>query len=208
MMDAFESRYAHVEVLGEVILTIASGLQSGALFDVLLEKYGLSDVQPGNYYPFVSLLRIFADCERRMPTVLKLCGKHVAEFAPFAPGTDTFEKIVMAEDEVYRSVHRGWIGEEAGHIRWTKISDTEYHLADSIPYPCLFHQGTVEGLAQKLGLTLSIEHIGTNCRMKGDAECTYRVMLKQGSRRDTELPLPGEGAGAASRLPKKKETSG
>ena len=177
-MSADDDRYTHIEVAGEAILPFVRAISAEALTKTLLQKAGLSDVQPGVFYPLSAHLTLLSDVDRRMPTVLKNAGTFIASEAIFPPEIQTFQDFLAAINTVYLMQHRGYAEGEIGHYEYIKESDTVFRMVDDIPYPCRYNEGMYLGFAKRFGVDITLEHIGTSCRRKGDETCSIRIELK------------------------------
>jgi len=173
-----KDKYGQIEVAGEAIMSVISGISGEALSKVLLAKYRLDDVQPGQFYPMKSYLALLHDVENRMPLVLKRIGEFISREAILPPDITSLDQFLSIMDQAYYMNHRGYKGEEIGHYRYEKQSDEAFLMTVSIPYPCVFDQGIFHGFAKKFGATISLEHADDACRSKGDPQCNYRIRLK------------------------------
>jgi len=171
-------RFSHIEVAGNAILPLVRAITVDALTKALLNKVGLSDIQPSQFYPLSSHLTLLADVDRRMPTVLKRAGEFIASEALFPPEIQTFEHFLAAINTVYLLQHRGYEEGEIGQYKFSKESDTVFIMVDDIPYPCRFDEGMYLGFAKRFGVGISLEHQGDSCRRKGDKQCSFRIELK------------------------------
>ena len=176
-MTSDQKKYDHVEVTGEGILPVIKAVSAEALCNVLLKKAGLGDVQKGGFYPMGRYLSLLQDMETRMPSVLNKIGVFIMIEAIFPPDIDSFEKALMLLDQAYHMNHKGVKGDEIGHYNYEKTSEAAYLISVNCPYPCIFDQGIISGMAGKFDTDISIEHRNDVCRRKGDLQCDYLVSV-------------------------------
>ncbi len=169
--------YSHIQVSGEDISTVIKGISARGLSATLLEKYGLNNVQKGQYYPLNKYLLLLFDIEERMPTVLKNIGKHIISEALFPPDVTNFEQALRTSDAGYYMNHKGAENDEIGHYLFKKQSEKCFHLIVDCPYPCIFDEGVILGIAQKFNTNISIKHLNKSCRRNSDPECTYLIEI-------------------------------
>ena len=177
-MSSSEGQYSHLQVAGEGILPVVKAISAEALAKVLLGKYGLKNVQAGQLYPMESYLALLNEMERRMPTVLKSIGTFIMTEALWPPDITSLEAALSATDVAYYMNHPGAKEGEIGHYLSEKISDKVILMPVSCPYPCVFDQGIILGMAQKFQVLVSVEHADDACRSKGDPQCNYRIEIK------------------------------
>ena len=99
--------------------------------------------------------------------------------AIFPPGIDTFEKAMMLTDQAYYMNHSENKGDEIGHYQFQKNSNTSFNMIVSCPYPCIFDQGIILGMADKFNTTIVLNHANQSCRAKGDSLCNYQIEVKK-----------------------------
>ena len=177
-MSPHSNQYSHIEVLAEGILPVIKGMRAKALAKVLLAKHDLEDVREGQLYPQKNYLSLLDDIEIKMPGVLRNIGKAMMSQAIFPPNIKSFEEVLMVTDQAYYMNHRGAKKGEIGHYNCEKISEKVFLMSVSCPYPCIFDQGIILGMAEKFQVRVSIEHEDETCRSKGDPQCNYRIEIK------------------------------
>ncbi len=171
--------FSHVEVAGEGLYPVIHAFDSNVLCKVLLQKYGLHDIQKGKFYPLTEYLALLKNMEKRMPTVLKRTGKFIMTEAIFPPGVNSLEQAFELSDQAYYMNHRGLKGDEIGHYKFKKISDSSFRMTASSLYPCVFDQGAFIGIGKKFNRVILVEHSNDNCRSKGDSHCDYIITVKK-----------------------------
>jgi hypothetical protein len=167
-----------VEIIGTAITGIIRALSSQALCEIFLEKYNLKDPKPDKYYPVTSYLGLMHEVNQRMPTVLGRIGVEITKDIVFPPEM-TFEQFLSAQDHFYQSGHRGHSPGDIGKYLVEKKSNVEYAVIDSTPYPCTSYLGMLKGYAQKFRLDMTIEHVKTACKLRGDTACVYQLIIRK-----------------------------
>ena len=176
-MKAIE-KYCHIQVSGEDISSVISGISASSLSRVLLAKYGLTDVQRGGLYPMASYLRLLHDLEVKMPTVLKNIGKSIIDEALFPPDVKSFEQAMVVADQGYYMNHQGAKPDEIGHYAFEKKTSRHFVMTVDSPYPCLFDEGVILGIARRFQAVISLRHGDDQCRRKGSVRCLYDIDVK------------------------------
>ncbi len=177
-MKLDKDQYGQVEVAGEAIMPVIRGISGDVFSKVLLAKYSLNDVQPGQFYPMMSYLALLHDIEKRMPLVLKRIGEFISREAILPPDLTSLDQFLSVMDQAYYMNHRGYNEGEIGHYHYEKLSDEAFLMTVDIPYPCVFDMGIIRGFAKKCGVSISVDHADDACRSKGDPQCTYRIHVK------------------------------
>ena len=177
-MISQSEKYSHIQASGEDISSVVRGISAEALCKVLLNKYELNNVQKGQYYPVNNYLSLLYDIEKRMPAVLKNIGKSIISEALFPPDVTIFEEALVAADTGYYMNHLGAEKDEIGHYLFEKKSEKHFHMIVDSPYPCIFDEGVILGIAEKFNEEISLKHDGDACRSKGDQQCNYHIEIK------------------------------
>ena len=173
-----ETKFKHVTVAGDTVMSVKSAISADALCKILLEKYGFEDVSRGQFYPMGNYLALIHDIEERMPAVLKRVGEFICRDALLSPQITNFEQLMPGMDAGYHRNHNGQRGDEIGHFDCEKKSQKEFIISVETPYPCIFDQGIIFGFAKKFDTSITVEHADNSCRTRGDSQCNFHVLVK------------------------------
>lgn len=165
-----------VEVNGETVLTTVNSfpefMRTIAL--QILERNGISDPQPGQWYSQKAWLDSFKEISEQFGSnTLFEIGKAIPANAQFPPEIDTVDKALGAIDIAYNMNHRnGDIGfyKLMGH---DKIKQ-EIKMYCKNPYPCDFDRGIITAMARKFipGATVLLQK-DRKSRKEGAEESWY-----------------------------------
>ena len=190
-MSQFKLSVPGIEVSGATILAFTSEMEvfrRRAI--IILEKHGIKNVQPDNWYPAQNYLDAFKEIfEKLGDTIIRYIGKQIPESAKWPPEIKTIEDALASIDVAYHLNHRkngkvmfdpetGEMIEGIGHYKFEKIDDNSAKIICDNPYPCDFDMGIIEATASKFkpkGKLIKVIHEEGSCRKKGDASCTYLV---------------------------------
>lgn len=178
-MALFKAFAPNVEVNGETILSVVDGMRifkSGAYR--ILEKSGISDPAPGNWYPQQAWLNAFKEISDNLGAkTLFNIGKSIPANANFPPGIDTIDKALAAIDMAYNMNHRGG---EIGCYKYKKMNDRMGKMLCENPYPCDFDIGIITAMAERFkpadspGIQV-LHPPEARCRKRGENGCIYVV---------------------------------
>lgn len=177
-MVSQSEKYRHIQVSGDDISSVVRGISADALCKVLLNRYDLNNAQKGQYYPMNNYLSLLYDIEEKMPAVLKNIGKSIISEALFPPDVTNFEEALMVADTGYNMNHLGSEEDEIGHYLFEKKSEKRFHMIVDSPYPRIFDEGVILGIAEKFNSVISLKHDDDACRSKGDQRCNYHIEIK------------------------------
>jgi len=184
----------NIEVNGETVLSVVDGMGifKNRALDIL-SKHGISQPEPGKWYPAHVWLDSFKTISEMIGTAtLFLIGKKIPENAQFPPDIDDIEKALQAIDVAYHMNHRinglemfnpktGKMTEGIGHYKFEKAGDKKARMiCDKVPYPCDFDKGIIEAMAKRFKPAGSpfakvVHDDSVPCRKKGADSCTYYV---------------------------------
>lgn len=170
-----EPSYEHIEVAGGVIQTMARAISADALCRRLLEKHGISQPVPTRFYPFTDWLKLLHELQERMPTVLKNAGCFIAEEALLPPQFTSLDPVMVHMDEAYYANHRGCQPGEIGHYVCDELTGGGYRMTVTLPYPCLYVHGVLEGFVRRFGTTETVEHLDLGCSSEGARTCVFEI---------------------------------
>jgi hypothetical protein len=183
-MAEFKAFAPRVEVLGEVLNAFIGGFPSEVLGigKMVLERHGIKDPHPGDFYPLQSLLDSMKDVsDKYSGQMLFRIGFQIAGNAKLPPGIDSIEKALELIDTAYHMNHRGG---EIGHYLYTSTGfDGLLNRGKMLchnPYPCFFDLGVIEGFAKRFKPAdcrdVLVRHDESQpCRRQGGDSCTYIV---------------------------------
>ncbi len=169
--------YSHIEVSGDDISAVVRGISSDPLRKIILGKYDLENVEKGEYYPMDRYLSLLYEIEEKMPSVLRNIGRHVIQEAILPDGITAFDQALEVADTAYHLNHRGAGKDEIGHYRFERQPDRSLHMIVDSPYPCLFDEGVILGIADKFGAKINITHHDGTCRKTSDPHCHYSIEI-------------------------------
>ncbi|MCX5814131.1 MAG: hypothetical protein NT178_16545 [Proteobacteria bacterium] len=191
-MAQFKAFSQSVEVNGETVLSVLTGMgflkQKG--IDIL-EKHGIHDPAPGQWYLQQNWLDAFKDIAESVGnSTLNVIGSKIPENAQFPPEINSLEKALSAIDIAYHMNHRsngrvmfdpntGQKSEGIGHYGYEQVGDRRVKMVCENPYPCDFDRGIIEAMVRRFqpsGSSPSVRHDdAAPCRKKGAASCTFLV---------------------------------
>ncbi|MDJ1504362.1 hypothetical protein [Xanthocytophaga agilis] len=170
-----------VEVNGQTILAVVYALHAGR--DTrwgILEKHGLGNIQPDQWYSQEKWLNAFRDISKHLgdPTLFVI-GKAIPENALFPPEIDSLEKALNSIDIAYHMNHRG------GEIGSYKLTSFDAAKREAImvchnPYPSEFDRGIITTMLRKFKPKDSyIAEVNLDqtkeTRQEGKETCTYII---------------------------------
>lgn len=139
------------EVLGRSIMATVRHINEDFIYE-LLEKHGLGNVQPDEWYPMQSWLDVFnefAQAETHSTTTNFVgIGMAVVETAAMPPQflEMPFADIMMQADAAYHMNNRGT---EIGSYACEVLADNRIKLTITAPYPDDYNYGIVYGYARR-----------------------------------------------------------
>ncbi len=171
---------ANVEVNGESILALVDGM--GAFRETalrILEKQGIPDPQPGEWYRQQSLLDAFAVISEKLGAdALYNIGLKIPGNAQFPSDINSLDRALNVLDIAYHMNHRYG---EIGHYNLNNVGDFGFEMVCENPYPCDFDRGLLAALCGRYkpkgsGVTATVIHDDSKpCRKSGASSCTYRI---------------------------------
>lgn len=169
------------EVLSDIILEFldSSGDFSNIASEIL-EKHGMKELKPREWYPFKEWLDAFKEISEKVgPTILYIAGTRVSEKMRWPPNIGSLQKGLESLDEVYHSYHRN---DNIGNYK-TLIFDSEKREAEiksDTPYPCDFDRGIIMSAVNRYRpkdarRILVVHKDLRSCRKKGINDCIYLI---------------------------------
>lgn len=177
-MAQFKAFSAGVEVNGETVLSVVSGMGSMKTMALgFLEEQGIKDPKPGQWFEQQAWLNAFKKIGDSVgANTLYAIGQKIPESAQFPSDIDTIGKALSAIDVAYHINHRGG---EIGHYNFEAEEPDRATLECANPYPCEFDFGIVSAMTKRFApkdRNVVVTHDDTKpCRKKGDDSCTYHV---------------------------------
>jgi hypothetical protein len=174
-MTQFVAPTPGAEVNGQTVLSIVNGMGAfRALGISILEKYGIKDLKPDNWYKQQSWLDAFKEIAGRVGGLtLNKIGTAIPQNAKIPPGLNTVNNALAAIDVAYHMNHRNG---EIGHYRYTEISSSTGIMVCENPYPCEFDKGLIHAFARLGNPQAKVTHDDTKaCRKKNGESCTYSI---------------------------------
>lgn len=175
----FDGSVAESEVIGRSPLSYVAAGESissfvGKEIANKLEKYGLEDIDPEEWYPLEIPLAMLYDMRDEYGGVrMRNMGQNVPEHVEFPPELSAVDDALRAIDRAYHQNHRGG---DLGSYEFHQEGSNEGRMVCENPYPCEFDKGLIKGVARKFADNpVKVEEIGDHCRSDGDNRCEYRV---------------------------------
>jgi hypothetical protein len=175
-MPEYKAFDEQVEVKGAAILATLQGIDS-ELVTPVAQKFGLVDVQAGQWYPqqaWLDTLKALDETQLGGTLNLVAVGMKIPDTADWPAEINSFEAALFSIDEAYHMNHRHG---EIGHYQAERINDQQIDVICNNPYPCYFDYGIVYAVAHRFtpkgGYTVT--HDERACRKRGDSACVYHV---------------------------------
>ena len=164
MANKYQSFDPNTEVLGQPMLGFIYCLRQEEIRP-LLEKHGLTDIEPNGWYPLQKWLDVLGDLteERSGQAMFDFVavGMKIADMAEFPPEFDTMplEQVLSGFSASYQRDHRGG---DAGEIIVEPVKEGHVKVVVRTPYPDDTWYGFVWGLFRRYSSP------GTGFRVKYD----------------------------------------
>lgn len=167
----------HVEVNGQTILSTLAGV--GEAVRPILDRYGLSSLQPEEWYPQQAWLNVLKDIHDGNFLNLVGIGMAIPENAKFPTEIDSIDSALKLLDTAYHMNHRNG---EIGHYHYQPVSEGAIDVICDNPYPSDFDYGIIYGLVKRFrpeGTEFKVVREPSPCRKKGDDICIYHVLWNE-----------------------------
>ncbi|NUO49308.1 MAG: hypothetical protein HOV80_10675 [Polyangiaceae bacterium] len=114
-------------------------------------------------------------------------GRKIAEGAPLPPEVDSVAGALMGVDISYHMHHRkdgvimfdpatGTLLDGIGHYHCQlEEGKTSAKMTCDNPYSCDLDRGILAGFAARFEAAVSVSHVDSGCRKKGDKACVYLI---------------------------------
>jgi hypothetical protein len=147
-VPTFTSYDPDAKVIGQNALSFIQNVNSDDILPIL-KKYGLSQIDPGTWYPLQQWLNVLSEISEQNNAMFNMVaiGAAISETAILPPGAEnlSLEQILFAINDVYQMQHQG----NVGHIATEKVSDTHIKLTVCVPYPDDLEYGTTYGFVRR-----------------------------------------------------------
>lgn len=175
------SKYdANAEVIGQVILSFVNAVPGYTdTMWTILNKYGLKDIQPEQWYNCYMWLSGMAEIgENYGPNTLFAIGKAIPEYAILPPNIKTVRDILEMMNVGYNLNHRnGYVGS------YELISFDEQQrkamMVCETPYPSHCDRGIITTMVRKFKPEHSVVQVVLDetkpNRLKGADSCTFLI---------------------------------
>jgi hypothetical protein len=147
-MKQFTASSDRVEVNGETVYSVIDGLGTYKNSAVqILERQGIVDVKPGQWYNQQAWLNAFKEISQKLgDNTLFYIGLKIPENAKFPPDIDTVHKALAIIDVAYHMNHRGG---EICNYQYETIDDRSGKMICTNPYPDSFDKGIITFMIRK-----------------------------------------------------------
>lgn len=180
-LSEYQALSPAVEVWGASILGCLAGLAKAGLPRdealQLLAQGGVTEVLPEGWYPQQPYLDMFKAIEARYgQEALRAMARQVPDTSKFPPGITSLEQALQGLDIAYQLNHRGG---RIGHYACVPLGPRALELVCENPYGCAFDLGILDALIQGFrppgSYPTVIHELGTPCRRRSGASCTYQI---------------------------------
>jgi hypothetical protein len=165
-----EKREYNGAALNSFILALG---HSESIIEKLLADAGVDRIDPERWYDYdwaVSIYYKIGEVVGR--SALVAVGKKMIETAPYPPGIDSIETVLMSLGEAFRLNARG---PDVGEVVCTLEDEHSATLDWSAKGPCALCMGILEGSCSRYGAKALIEHGAGGCKDTGASTCIYHV---------------------------------
>lgn len=171
----------NVQVNGQTVLSVVNAIQFGQDFRIsLLEKHGLKNVVPDEWYPQEAWLNAFKEIADTIgDKTLFTIGKAIPENAKFPPEINSLEIALQAINQAYQMNHKGG---KIGHYKLVSFdAETKKATMECMnPYPSEFDRGIIMTMLRRFKPKDSLQYdvvLATSLptRLAGAESCTYLI---------------------------------
>ena len=164
------------EIIGQAILPGLAGLGDAVL--PFLQKYGLGNLNPEQWYPLHAWLSVIYDISSGDNPMFDqvAIGMKVVDNALFPPEINSIPSVMHSINTAYYMNHRNG---EIGFYRAEDIGERQIKMVAETPYPDFMNYGILYGAARKFqppDAHLIVRHDDTApCTRTGGSSCTYYI---------------------------------
>jgi hypothetical protein len=176
-MTQFMARNPSVEVNGETVLSVVSGMElfrNNAI--AILKRNHIANPEPGKWYKQQDWLDAFKDISEKVgESTLNNVGKKIPENAQWPPEIDNIDMGLSSIDVAYHMNHRNG---DIGSYQYLKTGDRSAVMMCDNPYPCAFDKGIIQAVAKRFApsdAVVHVDHKSKDCRNRGGQSCAYEV---------------------------------
>jgi hypothetical protein len=185
-MAEFKASSPKVELLGGMVSSLWTAFPESFQDRVMsiMNKHGLANIQPAEWYPLQRVLDTLKEIEDTYGHhLLFQVGEQAALKAPVPPEIDSLKACLLGLNVTLKRFNRG------GDVGGYEITEdqgpggfTRYVVVASTPYPCSLTRGYLEGFAKRFGSHEAKEILVRHdedrpCRREGSDTCAYIVTL-------------------------------
>ena len=184
-MTEFKAIDPGTRVIGQAIQPFVAAFPA-ELADVgskILEKHGIHNVNPEDYYPQQAFLNAMKEIHDTFgPQMLFRIGEQVATHAILPPGIDSLEAALSSIDVAYKMNHGG--SDNIGTYSYTYLGVSrgisKAKMVCENPYPSSFDRGLIEGFAKRFkpegceDIIVKLDDTQPT-RLTGGESCTYLI---------------------------------
>lgn len=167
---------ADSEVIGQAVTAFVDNMQSD-IIKPILEKYGLAEVDPTQWYKTQLWLDVLNELGHQHSSMANFVaiGMSIAHTIVMPPELEhaSLEQILMLWNDLYHLQHRGQ--SEIGYVLCEKVSDTHMKCIQKHIYPDDFTYGIAYGFARRFlprGMNFVVEYDKATKRMDEGGEKT------------------------------------
>jgi hypothetical protein len=139
----------NVEVIGQNLLSFMQNVEADAIRPIL-EKHGLTKINPEQWYPMQQWLDVLSDLSQQSGAMFNMVaiGAAISETAIMPPEVEqmSLEQFLLLINDVYQMQHRNG---DAGHVKAERLGAKHMCLEAYVPYPDDLEYGTAYGFARR-----------------------------------------------------------
>jgi hypothetical protein len=137
-----------IEVAGQTMVAVTSGILVGSVARELLAREGLQDIQADGWYPQQKWLNVYRSIGEYLGAdTLYSIGRRIPYSADFPDEAMTDVPTALAAiDVAYHTAHRGG---EIGHYRFVEVGLDHFEMHCANPYPNEFDLGIITAMIER-----------------------------------------------------------
>lgn len=162
-----------MELIGQAALSFINNVQSSEIHPYLV-KYGLTNVQPDQWYPASKIMDLMNDMAHgtNLTSNLVAIGMEIATNMVMPPEMEHAPLVAILEawDVLYHMQHRNLVnpGVDIGYVKLEKVTENHYTTIHRHLYPDDMTYGLAYGMAKRFLPK------GTHFKVKYDSEAPNR----------------------------------
>lgn len=148
MFKLFQASSPDVEVDGQTVVAVTSGILVRAVANELMASAGFEEISHDRWYPQQAWLGVYRGIQENLgPDTLYSIGRRIPYSADFPADRMTDVGTALAAiDVAYHTAHRGG---EIGHYRYVEAGLDHYEIHSDNPYPNDFNLGIIAALVER-----------------------------------------------------------